>query len=428
MTKTTILFYSTLLLLLVSCHNFGEATIDQNANVHLSFQLDEMTAVKALTTSQENEIADLNLYVYRNNHPELHLYLYTPNEAALTLLEGEYELLVVANAGYDLGNKTREELTALYFEVSSSEEIAKNGNLFMSAQQTITVQKGSNIFNIPLKRIVAKVDLSVVVNPALGNSFSILSIAVMNAPNTIQMFEENNINTSSQVVDYPKTVLNNVKEASFSFYLGDNLQGVNNTISDQIYKNRSNAPTWATYIHIECLNGTDKVDYFLFLGENTTTDFNIRKNSHYRIICNITGSNTIDTRVSTSKTSLGTIQNEYYAGDEMQIPLTISSVNNPDNWFDMTVRFEKSRSGDGSLKVDGITQESSKPFRIMTGAGSKSSTISYSQNSASQTNILITITDRYGFETSYQRSTVFKPNPLMMQVDNYIKIKPHETG
>ena len=86
--------------------------------------------------------------------------------------------------------------------------------------------------------------------------------------------------------------------ASCTHYLPENLRGANPSITDQQNRDMAHAPAGATYVHIYATFYGVKIDYYVFLGSNTSDDFNVRRNRHYILNVNILGVNGDDLRVS----------------------------------------------------------------------------------------------------------------------------------
>lgn len=77
----------------------------------------------------------------------------------------------------------------------------------------------------------------------------------------------------------------------------ENCQGTNNAISNQKYKGRENAPVNSSYLHIKAETDNTLLDYYIYLGANNTTDFNVVGNKNYVINVVINGVNDADWRV-----------------------------------------------------------------------------------------------------------------------------------
>ena len=69
-------------------------------------------------------------------------------------------------------------------------------------------------------------------------------------------------------------------------------------ITDQRQKNPENAPANASYLLIRAVRGSKVLAYYIYLGGNNTSDFNVRANVHYRFNILILGDSEVDTRIS----------------------------------------------------------------------------------------------------------------------------------
>lgn len=81
------------------------------------------------------------------------------------------------------------------------------------------------------------------------------------------------------------------------YYIPENRQGSVPGIVTQQQKNLDNAPEHAVFLLIRALRGSRVLDYRVYLGENNTTDFNVRPNTHHTLDICILGDNEVDTRV-----------------------------------------------------------------------------------------------------------------------------------
>lgn len=87
-------------------------------------------------------------------------------------------------------------------------------------------------------------------------------------------------------------------QAADDCYLLPNMQGMVATITDQRQKNPENAPANASYLLIRAVRGSKILAYYIYLGGNNTSDFNVRANTHYRLNISILGDSEVDTRIS----------------------------------------------------------------------------------------------------------------------------------
>ena len=233
---------------------------------------------KSLTPDQEKSIRDANIYCFHKTTGICKRAFIGKNSASLNLIGGVWDLFVIANHGSDLGVKTRAQVEALAMSVSSEADLRRNSVLPMSGTKTITVSGKTSVL-IQVSRIVAKVDVSVTVDPALVSRIKLKSISLVNVPGRCGYFQTNA--PKSGMITYPEQSC--VNGVSTSFYMFENRQGVNSAVTDQKYKGKSNAPAYATYIHIKAEMDGAALDYYIYPGENNTTDFNIKGNKSYVI-------------------------------------------------------------------------------------------------------------------------------------------------
>lgn len=281
-----------------SCEQLDSVQSLSKSEMHVSFvikgSLGEQLHSKAM---DENSINDINIYIFREGSSlKYHVYSVSPI-INRTVIGGKYKILTIANYGSDLGDKTLDELEAMTISNTRNDEIISSGNILMSAVNDITINSTGQRIPIEVSRNVAKINLLLNVN--IGVDIKLKSIQFFNLPKEGSLF---NINTlSSQLIsDYTygdKIDISIPNSYSGQLYIFENRQGVRTSITDQKNKNPLNAPLCATYAHIIGYSGTSKVEYFVYLGENNTTDFNVRRNTLHSITATIYGTNTIDTRV-----------------------------------------------------------------------------------------------------------------------------------
>lgn len=91
-----------------------------------------------------------------------------------------------------------------------------------------------------LVRCTAKVTLSLRVDERIAGEIALQSVRVGHAPGTVALFSDNRA-AESALIDYAKrSVTGNA--FSGTFYIPENLQGVNASITDQRDKSAANAP------------------------------------------------------------------------------------------------------------------------------------------------------------------------------------------
>ena len=82
------------------------------------------------------------------------------------------------------------------------------------------------------------------------------------------------------------------------FYMFENCQGNVNSIYNQTDKSPEKAPKCASYMRILADGPGKLLEYIVYLGENSTTNFDVRRNTKHEMNLYIKGENEIDNRVT----------------------------------------------------------------------------------------------------------------------------------
>lgn len=284
-----------LLAALCSCWGCASVVVEEYGSsspltVRLTVHPERMTASTRLT--DENNIRDLNFYLCdKAGEVVLHRY-----QSAATLRfecpPGDYTLCAVANMHRDMGDLSPAELAACAVSYTSDyADLPMAGRL----ETTIHASQGKTVTLPPLelRRRVAKVAYHIAVAPA---DIELHSMRVCSVPKSVSLFDDD-MPPAGGYADTPGTMLSG-RGASGILYLPPNAQGTNPAITDPRLKNRDNAPENATYLLIRATRGEKVLAYRIYLGENATSDFNVRPNTSHTLDITIRGDNEIDTRVS----------------------------------------------------------------------------------------------------------------------------------
>lgn len=362
----------------------------------------ELMASRAMDEAQESEVRDVNLWLL-NSLPGVvqHHYLVGSGSVILELPAGTYNYYALANAGTDLGELDAASPESLSLSLDPYTDFQQGDRLLMAEWDSFTVS-GATTVTVPLVRCAAKVEFDLSIAPTFATKFTLTRVQVLDVPTLLHPFGDNRPENLANRTDYPAE--NAADGFHGIYYLPENLAGVNTAISDPRQRSRANAPKGAACFRIEGTVQGRKVDYFVYPGANVTTDFNLKRNHHYRIEAVITGANTVDTRVSTTEVALPAWNTQYYVGETVRSQLTLSCLNNADNWFDLSYEL---LSGNGTVKIDGQTQPQGVPFRLLDGGSSCVAEVTYSQADAGTAALRFTLKDRYGFSVEKELSTTF---------------------
>lgn len=354
--------------------------------------------------ADETRIDDINLYLFpTGGSPARHLYLTPQRAIVLELPKGDYTLYAVANAGTDLGEQTQDYVRSLRFD--RDPDALAGGPFPMSAEQAVSV-RGDMRLDVTLVRAVAKVNFSCTVAAEFASKLEIKSVRICNAPCSVSLFAPSRAAASGDVADTTPDASPG-QTFSASYYLYENRQGTVAGIGSQDGKNQSVAPEEATYIYIEGEADGVKVAYRIYPGENNTTDFNIVRNRVYNIDARILGMNTVDWRVSTAEVAVTPLAESYAPGASATATLELVSTNDAGNDFYLSYHLD---AGRGTVTIDGEHRTEGTPYPLLSGSGTATAEIAYTQDTPGDVRLRLIVTDRYGFSMERELTTVYK-NP-----------------
>ena len=253
---------------------------------------------EAATRATDHAVRNLNFYVYGNSGLVRSGYTISAFVPTMTLVPGTYRVYVVANAGSSLGQMDESELLVLSTPVTEQDGFLQNGAMYLSGMQTMTVA-GSTTCRIVLRRAAAKISLNVRFGPEMEGA-RIVHVVPGNAPATGSVFGENRLTAADPQIEFPYPDLSsgNLSTLSMSYYQYENLAGSVGSITDPADRIDGKAPATASYVSIRVLWDGAYFDYKVYLGSNTTSDFNVRRNTLYDYDVTIEGVNADDLRIA----------------------------------------------------------------------------------------------------------------------------------
>ena len=288
--------YSLLLPLSILCSCIYEdepnCCCPMKVRVEMVVRPDPMMTV---TRADEATIRDLNFYLCDDNGGIiLHRYQ-TSATLRFECLPGSYRIRIAANMGRDLGeNPASEDFTVSHADEYDVLPMAYEGDITIipSADGVLTLPA------VEVQRCVAKISYHITVAPVVAD-IELRSIQLLSVPRSVSVFDMAAApsDDSDDYTDCPETELSG-QQAAGNSYLLPNRQGTVSSITDQRQKNPDNAPANASYLLIRAVRGEKVLAYYVYLGGNNTSDFNVRANCHYRLNISILGDNEVDTRIS----------------------------------------------------------------------------------------------------------------------------------
>ena len=371
-----------------------------NVTFNISCPETEM-ATRALDPSQEKAIRDLNIYLFhKTTDISKHIYSNDGTQRIdATLVKGEYDLFVIANAGGNLGELTRAQAEARALNISEESDLTRNDALPMSARQAVTANQNA-VIPVSLVRLTAKVEFSLTIAPEVSGQIVLQTVQLMNAPRSVSYFADNRA-SSGALVSFAKQ---NITGSTFSgtYYVPENLQGIHSTITDQKDKKPSNAPAGATYLYVQGTTYGRQVAYYIYLGGNNTGDFNVARNHQYVIQATINGINTIDTRVSTVDLTFGAIQNPCNVGETVTSSVTLKCTNSPARQIYLSAMLAE---GGGTLNVNGSAWTPGAAMPFCKGNETRTVPVTLVPSRSGLIRIRFTVSDDQGYITYLELTT-----------------------
>ena len=292
--KKIVLFIIPLLAMMSSCiKDEMEECPSCKDKVRFSLQVREEGVQYVTRATDERTVRDVNLFLYdpRGMLPDRHFYVES-GTVECSVLPGSYEAYAVANVHRDMGTMTREQLFAVQLP-----SLTKYVMLPMSGYTTLTVEDRMSAPVITVRRTVAKIICNISIDPAVVYALKLQSVQIMNAAATTMLFEEKQIAKNFITMNSAAIASSELRSATRMFYLLENCQGDVPSITTQQQKCAANAPQGATYVRIKAQKDGLQMTYDVYLGENNTSNFDVRRNSVQTLDIRIKGDNEVDARI-----------------------------------------------------------------------------------------------------------------------------------
>ena len=255
-------------------------------------------------TVNESVISDLHILVY-NSAGELIGQKYQTGSSTVTINTRSATgctIYAVANTGKaDLfkGYTMHKEsyLKSMVYSLTNWDDLNKGTNLPMTgSMKSVNIKVGANTLSgtLVLTRMVAKVELKIKVKENSG--INITNLKIYNLPKSSYYVSGTADATNTTWLNSGGISLSSTTTVGTIFYMFENRRGTK-TISAQKDKTTANAPAHATYVEINGTIGTVTAKWTVYLGENNTSDFNIKRNGNYTYNITLNDVAATDTRV-----------------------------------------------------------------------------------------------------------------------------------
>lgn len=281
--------------LLASCSKDDPITPpDPDPETPVLVELKLETAALTTRAIDEDSIADINVYFYsKKNSGDYHFFTTDFTKLTFEILPGDYKLYVITNESTDLGAMTESKLLQTELQIGNM-----TNYIPMVGSMDVNILAATTLPTLTVKRVAAKITYSVSIDDAVASDIKLRSIQFMTVPNSTLLFGTGSKSTDKNDF-FNDAIIETKNEKVYSgvYYMLENCQGTIASITQPTEKAPENAPACATYMHILAENAGKLISYTVYLGENSTSNFDVRRNTNHNMNLVIKGENEIDNRV-----------------------------------------------------------------------------------------------------------------------------------
>lgn len=279
---------------------------DEGFNIHdinsdslvfrLNLKLNNKSSILTRAYNLIDVIHNVNVFVYGSGGQLLyHQYYATSYGIQVLTSAGTKTVVVIANAGNMNSSQygTLESLrTARQTEIPGT-----NSSIVYAAEVTKTLTNSDRNIDVTIKRLLSKLTF-VFDKSALdpGTSITISGIQLKNVPGSCFYIMQNTPSANDIVTDgdYLSDNLEPANHESASpLYMFENMQGTIGSTTNPMAKSPASKSGVCSYAEITANYSnpqkTGTVKYRMYLGENTTTSFDVIRETHYLETIRLTG-------------------------------------------------------------------------------------------------------------------------------------------
>ncbi|MFI3294147.1 MAG: DUF4906 domain-containing protein [Rikenellaceae bacterium] len=269
----------------------------QSARLTLDFNVSETTTTRSTGTAMERSVDDVNLYFFNDAMGiEQHIFVGSTTTITLPITPGEWAIYAVANIGSNMGDKSHDEVKGYSYDIVLESDLTYKESLIMSYSGSAEISEIESL-NILFTRALSRVDLKVSLTGDAVSKVMLDRLRMVNMPKRSYLFDDSGAApASSDLMTYDYRDCGD--GSTFLFYMLENLSGTNSAITSESQKTADNAPSTAAYVEIEAETATSWVTYRIYLGENNTDDFNVRRNNIYDMEISIYSADASDFRTT----------------------------------------------------------------------------------------------------------------------------------
>ncbi len=283
---------------MLSCNGYtDERETARTMDVTFHIVADGFTDTRSSFTWGESEIRDVQIVITEEDGSVFDvLYSDSSSELGFTGNVGSrYHIWAAANLGEKVDVHDLQDFTTGTRSITKAGIAASGIPMFNGPDgQEILLTDDSGAVTVFLTRMLARVDLKVDTRLLkMQSQFNVKSVSIYNAINTYSPFTPAVRQEHRGRVEYTfdsasssdVSILN--RGGTISLYAFENMQGTllpgNTDPWKKVPSSLGDAGDYCSYLEVDCSYGYDDVTYRMYLGKDATENFDVERNTVYRV-------------------------------------------------------------------------------------------------------------------------------------------------
>ena len=283
---------------MLSCNGYtDERETARTMDVTFHIVADGFTDTRSSFTWGESEIRDIQIVITEEDGSVFDvLYSDSSSELGFTGNVGSrYHIWAAANLGEKVDVHDLQDFTTGTRSITKAGIAASGIPMFNGPDgQEILLTDDSGAVTVFLTRMLARVDLKVDTRLLkMQSQFNVKSVSIYNAINTYSPFTPAVRQEHRGRVEYTfdsasssdVSILN--RGGTISLYAFENMQGTllpgNTDPWKKVPSSLGDAGDYCSYLEVDCSYGYDDVTYRMYLGKDATENFDVERNTVYRV-------------------------------------------------------------------------------------------------------------------------------------------------
>ncbi len=309
------------IMLLYACQKSSliQDNFDNEKTLVLNFKASEFSTTQ---TKGFDDIDDLDIFIFDESGEKLHhrhIDTYDNSDVHFVIPTSQYSIAVIANTDEEFNSITSlDEIETI--RVGLDNEALSYFATGVSTEAPDNASGSATYQTIELRRTYAKVTtLLDFTNLNEGVTITPTRISLHTTPTDCLLLLDNQLTKDDSFTDEGDYITENLTATSHALatplYTLENMQGTNgdSNTSPQDKEPSAEAEGLCTYLEVETTHeseaGTRTVTYRYYLGANTYNDFNVERNSWYKVSINFSGNGAVEE--NTWRVNLDNFTTEY---------------------------------------------------------------------------------------------------------------------